>query len=51
MTIQVKATPSQFPPPTSATTPREHGDPCTLVIFGATGDLAKLRRGAPGPGA
>ena len=43
MSIQVKATPSQFPPPITGTTPREHGDPCTMVIFGATGDLARRK--------
>jgi len=43
MSIQVKATPSQFPPPVTVTTPREHGDPCSLVLFGATGDLAKRK--------
>jgi glucose-6-phosphate 1-dehydrogenase len=43
MSIHVKAAPSQFPPPMTSMTPREHGDPCSLVIFGATGDLAKRK--------
>jgi glucose-6-phosphate 1-dehydrogenase len=41
MPIQIKATPSIMPP--AAPTITEHGDPCTLVIFGATGDLAKRK--------
>lgn len=43
MSIQVKAVPSQFPPPLTSMTPREHGDPCSVIIFGATGDLAKRK--------
>ena len=40
--VSIQARPSQMPPP-QASGPREHGDPCSLVLFGATGDLAKRK--------
>lgn len=40
-TVFVTATPSQIPSATGGTL--GHGDPCTLVILGATGDLAKRK--------
>ena len=38
--LSVRAYPSQFPSPRERF---EHGDPCTLVLFGATGDLARKK--------
>jgi glucose-6-phosphate 1-dehydrogenase len=40
--LSVRAQPSQMPP-AEAKSERQHGDPCTLVLFGATGDLAKRK--------
>ena len=38
--LSVRAYPSQFPAPRERL---EHGDPCTMVLFGATGDLARRK--------
>ena len=38
--LSIRAYPSQFPSPRERF---EHGDPCTLVLFGATGDLARKK--------
>ena len=39
--VQVSARPSSFPQPMPSK--REHGDPCTLILLGATGDLARKK--------
>jgi glucose-6-phosphate 1-dehydrogenase len=43
--VSVRAHPSHMPPmgPAGHHGPREHGDPCTLVLFGATGDLSRRK--------
>ncbi|MCC6646585.1 MAG: glucose-6-phosphate dehydrogenase [Polyangiaceae bacterium] len=40
MALSIKAHPSQLPP---APTRRERGDPCTMILTGVTGDLARRK--------